>query len=78
MLKLEDVKVGMRINPDELRKFVGVAFLLTDFINHEGIVKYIGEPFSDESIKVTKEILSAGKSICTVYEPYDEEGVSYC
>lgn len=77
MLKVEDLKVGMRVNPKDLEGIIGVAFILTDFLEEIGTIAYIGEPYTDECSRISDKITSSGKSICTYYEPYDDEEVSW-
>lgn len=56
---------------------MGCCFLLTDFDEEGyGTVVYVGEPHTEESIRLTKKLIQQGKSICNIYEPYDCEEVS--
>lgn len=77
MLKAEDVKVGMRVNPKELWNIVGVAFILTNFEGDIGEVVYKGEPYTEECERIADEITSRNGGICFYYEPYDDEEVSW-
>ena len=75
MLKAEDVKVGMRVNPKDLRD-IGVAFILTNFECSIGEVVYKGEPYTEECERIADEITSRNSGICFYYEHYDGEEVS--
>lgn len=77
MLRAEDVTVGMRVDPKDLWDIVGVAFILTNFEGNIGEVVYKGEPYTEESTLVVKKLQDEGKDVCTFYEPYDGEEVSW-
>ena len=73
MLKLEDLKVGMRASILDLEKITGTAFILVDVESSIGTIVYIGEPYTDESTDIVLSLQKQGKSVCTIYEPYDSE-----
>lgn len=69
MLRLEDLKVGMRVNPDDLDDIYYKLIILTNFIGDVGEIVYIGEPNTAESNRIYK----AYDGICTVYNVDEEE-----
>lgn len=73
MLKLEDLKVGMRVSVSELANIFYKLIILTDFDkDNKGKIVYIGEPNTSESTNLYNSL----EEICTVYN-VDESEVSW-
>ena len=69
MLRAEDVKVGMRVNPKDLDNIFYTLIILSDFVGDIGTILYIGEPNTAEATRIYSTI----DNICTVYNNNDEE-----
>lgn len=77
-LSLDEIKVGMKVDPKQLKGIIGVAILLSNYNNEPlSTIEYIGSPYTDEAISINKKTLENGGSFCTIYEPYDNEEVSW-
>lgn len=72
--KLEELSLGMKVNPLSLQDIYGTVIVLGDF-NDEGvgIIKYIGEPDTKEVV----DICLAINPRCVVYNTEVEEYVHY-
>lgn len=68
MLSKEDIKVGMRVNPRDLDSICYTLIILDDFKDGLGVIRYIGEPNTEESHR----LYSTLHDICTVYNNDDE------
>jgi hypothetical protein len=69
MLKLEDIKVGMRVNPDDLREIYHTLIILANFEGDIGEILYIGDVDTKESY----DIYMSYDNTCTVYHIDEEE-----
>ena len=72
--KLEELSLGMKVNPLSLQDIYGTVIVFGDF-NDEGvgIIKYIGEPDTKEVV----DICLATNPHCVVYNTEVEEYVHY-
>jgi hypothetical protein len=73
MLKLEDIKVGMRVNPRDLSEIYDTLIILTNFNNHVGEIVYIGESDTEESGRIYDSLTE----ICSVYNDSEELEASW-
>ena len=73
MLKLEDIKVGMRVDYKDLSEIYDTLIILTDFNGDVGTIVYIGDEDTEESYNVYMQL----KEICTVYNSLDDEETSW-
>lgn len=69
MLGINDIKIGMRVNPRDLDEIYYTLIILSDFEGEEGIIVYIGEPNTKEATNIYNTL----DNICTVYNNDDEE-----
>jgi hypothetical protein len=70
MLKLEDIKVGMRVNPDDLDEIYNILIILTNFDDNDvGEIVYIGQPNTIEA----DTLYSTLREICTIYHTVNED-----
>lgn len=77
MLKLEDLKVGMRVNMNELDKVYETAIILSDLRDGCGSIYYIGELNTAEMSDVYAMLISDGKRIRSVYNLHEADEVDY-
>lgn len=72
--KLEELSLGMKVNPLSLQDIYGTVIVLGDFDDEgAGIIKYIGEPDTKEVV----DICLAINPRCVVYTTEVEEYVHY-
>lgn len=76
-LSLDEIKVGMKVNPKQLWGIFGVSILLSNFDGDIGEILYIGSPYTDEECNLSKKLREEGKELCCYYEPYDDKEVSW-
>lgn len=67
ILRAEDVKVGMRVNPKDLADIYYTLIILADFQGDRGVVMYVGEPNTAEATR----LYSTLDDICTIYNSDD-------
>lgn len=72
--KLEELSLGMRVNPLSLQDIYGTVIVIGDFDDEGfGIIKYIGEPDTKEVV----DICLATNPRCVIYNTEVEEYVHY-
>ena len=69
MLGINDIKVGMRVDPKDLDEIYYTLIILSDFKENTGVIVYIGEPNTVEATNIYTNL----DGICTVYNNNDEE-----
>lgn len=64
-LKLEDLKIGMEVEFDQLSDIYDTLILLTSdsYTANKGVIKFIGKPGSEE----VRSIFKSGKVIAPIY-----------
>lgn len=64
-LKLEDLKIGMEVEFDQLSDIYDTLILLTSYsyTDNKGVIEFIGEPGSEEA----RPIFESGKVIASIY-----------
>jgi hypothetical protein len=73
MLKLEDIKVGMRVNTQDLIEIYDVVIILTDIKDHVGKIIYIGEPDTDELENIYKGV----DNVCPIFNRSEDLEVDW-
>lgn len=75
MFRLEDLKIGMRVNPKDLQNIYDVTIVLGDFdnTNSVGTIKYIGKSDTQEVL----DICLKTNPRCVIYNTKDEEFCDY-
>ena len=79
-LKLEDLKVGMYVEIDQLTEIYDTAIIveLSDKDDSGGVIQFIGEP-NRKSYNGLGHLYEPGKSIAPIYHDSSEfeEGITY-
>lgn len=80
MLHLGDIRLGMRVRPEELWHIYNTVIILTNFDekNETAEIVYIGKPNTDKLIALEERIRLEKKAMCCIYlVPEEEDNIVY-